>query len=98
MGHQIKGNIQLPNQRCEEVGGKEYAYSVNQAEGALLNGSFVRKIKGEEGDDHVEGTRGVVIGSITTGDSEVPYGYFIRFDGVNDFPRFIAGSRVEAVE
>lgn len=58
-------------------------YTLNQAEGALLNGTRVRKVNSEPGDRHQDGAVGKVIGSVEadplSGFTD-RYVYFVAWD------------------
>jgi hypothetical protein len=71
----------------------------SQAHGAIPNGARVEKIHSEPGDEHQDGDRGAVIGSIgpilhlVTG--EMAYGYWIGWDDRPELPVFIVGDRIQ---
>lgn len=60
-----------------------FIYTLDQAEGALVNGTRIEKVKSERGDGHRDGALGTIVGSV--GDVEVPgypdhYVYFVKWD------------------
>jgi hypothetical protein len=60
-----------------------HIYTLDQAEGALLNGTRVEKVHSAPGDAHRDGARGTIVGS--AGTLEVPgfadrYAYFVKWD------------------
>jgi hypothetical protein len=62
-------------------------HTQDQADGALPNGTRVKKVTFEKGDSHPIGSLATVLGSLESG-IEPPYLYFIEFD---DMPRFAIG-------
>jgi hypothetical protein len=50
-----------------------------QAEGALKNGTRIRKINSNFAEDHPNGSPGVIVGSIGPGVNQM-YGYFVIWD------------------
>ena len=60
-----------------------FIYTLDQAAGALLNGTRVQKVNSEPGDGHQDGACGTVIGSVEAG--QVPgfsdrYVYFVAWE------------------
>jgi hypothetical protein len=73
-----------------------------QAEGAIPNGSYVRKVNSEPGDETPNGTLGKVFGSVgpmPASDEKFAgvYGYFIGFDTKPDMLGFVIGTKLEQV-
>lgn len=60
--------------------------------GAFPAGTRIQKTGTEPSDAHPDGSPGTVLGSI--GNSEIGYGYFIRWDDVPEIPVFVAAHRV----
>ena len=78
-------------------------YTKNQAEGALPNGTRIKKVNSEPGDAHQDGAAGTVIGSI--GPVETPdftdrYVYFVVWeeDPGTGLPVGIREGRVNALK
>jgi hypothetical protein len=81
-------------------------YSRDQAEGAIPNGTRVKKVAGDVGDAHPIGALATVLGSMgpVPDSSALPgprrpgprYGYFVRFDGEGERAIFIADFKIEA--
>ena len=72
-------------------------YSINQVEGAFLNGSLVEKKNSIQGDTRKDGTNGTVIGSIDPPHNvTTTYGYFVVFEDSEE-PRFITGERISLI-
>ena len=66
-----------------------------QAGGAWLNGSRVKKIGSMPGDAHSDGARGTVRASL--GPVRGEYGYFVEWDDVPRIPVFIRGNRLALI-
>lgn len=71
----------------------EIVFLPGEAEGALKNGTRIRKVKSAEGDDHPDGSPGTVLSShaypIMGG-----FGYFVAWDDRPALPVFIHGERI----
>lgn len=79
------------------------AHTTEQAEGAIPNGSRIRKAVMEEGDTHPIGALATVVGSV----GPLPfrqwdqvYGYFVEWDEMPGVAVFVhdGGGRIEKVE
>lgn len=70
----------------EEHAGWEGAFTTDQAEHALPNGSRVEKAAGEPGDAHPIGSLATVLGSVSH--PSVGMAYFVEWD---DMPRHAVG-------
>lgn len=72
----------------------EVLYVPGQAEGAVPNGTRVRKVRSEPGDTFEDGVEGVILAShMISGE----FGYFVAFDEYPEVPCFIVGHRLMAV-
>jgi hypothetical protein len=82
------------------IKGTEVGYTRDQAEGAIPNGTRVRKINVEPRDAHPEGAEAVVVGSIGPAPwkGKMTYGYFVEWDDTPGIPVFITGTRIEVKE
>lgn len=83
------------------VSGGFGAYTEQQAEGAILNGTRVEKHSSEAEDGHPDGELGTVIGSMGPMKPEprfnCKYGYFIEWDASPGVPVFTAGFKVREI-
>ncbi len=73
-------------------------FTTEQADGAYPNGTRVRKIRRDGPEEPTrEGVLGTVIGSFPAVINEkgLPeHGYFVRWDGEDDRPIFVRGSKL----
>jgi hypothetical protein len=67
-----------------------------QAEGALPNGTRVRKINSKPDDTHRDGALATILGSLAVPESS-HIGYFVEWDDLPGVPVAIADFRVEEV-
>jgi hypothetical protein len=75
-----------------------YEALLGGAEGALPNGTPVRKCNSEPGDRALDGTKGVVQGSISALPEHIAlgihYGYLVQWAG-DPFPTFVISTKIE---
>jgi hypothetical protein len=74
-----------------------------QAEGALPNGTRIRKVAVDGRDAHPVGTLGTVLGSIKAppgmpADMPDPFGYFIEWDPTPRVAVFTRSGKIEVLE
>ena len=72
-----------------------------QAEGAIPNGTLVRKIGSGPTDSHQDGAVARIVGSLggkLSGHLKIPYAYFVLWEDKPTVPCFIAGTRIEEVK
>lgn len=74
----------------------EVIFTTNQAQGAIPNGTRVKKINSTTEDTHGDGACAIVLGSIgPIYQAGLPlYGYFVRWDNLEP-PVFIQGNRIK---
>ena len=70
----------------------EFAFTTEQAPGAILNGTVIEKINSKVLDGHPDGSLGKVIGSL--GPMVGTYAYFVEWDDMPGVPVGIVGSRI----
>lgn len=77
---------------------KDIVFSTAQAEGAMLNGTFVVKQNSEAEDGHPDGEKGKIVGSMGPLDDPVlncKYGYFVLWDGSPGVPVFTMETKLK---
>jgi hypothetical protein len=71
----------------------DQTHALEQAHGAIPNGTTVRKIKSLPSDYQGNGALGTVRGSV--GPAFGRFGYFVEWEDVADVMTFITGERIE---
>lgn len=77
-----KMEVDAPSDMFSYWPGYTGAFTRRRADGALPNGTRVKKIKVEEGDTHPVGALATVLGSIRDPDGERRIMYFIEWDAM----------------
>lgn len=72
-------------------------HTQDRAQGALVNGTRVRKIRSDSSDTHKDGALATILGSMGLPDKKLCV-YFVEWDDVPGYAVAIAGYRIEAVE
>lgn len=68
-------------------------FTRNEADGAIRNGTRIKKVWSERGDTHQLGSKGIVLGSLF-----VPgqgYAYFIEWDATPKFAMMAVAKKIE---